>query len=123
MAPGSGLTLLATLLAFVATSCTHAFDTPSSITIYRDFDFIGRFVEVAAEEPSFPPVFNDRVSSAVVKGGPWILYTDFFYQGQMSILEPGAYPRPEDLQLPNDKISSMRPFPPPSVVSILIFEV
>lgn len=117
------LLLVAALLALVVTSCTRAFSTSNSITLYRDFDFSGPFVEVAAEEPSFPPRFNDRVSSAIVEGGPWILYTDFGFQGQVSILEPGRYPRPKDLRLPNDKISSMRPFPPPSAVSILIFQV
>ena len=114
------LALLAALLALVATSFTRA---TNSITLYRDIDFLGDSVEIGTEEPSFPQDFNDQVSSAIVKGVPWILYTDAFFQGEVSIVEEGTYPRPEDLRLPNDRISSARPFPPPSAVSILIFEV
>lgn len=114
---------LAAALALMATTCTSAFDNPSSVELFRDADFEGRSVEVGTTEPSFPFAFNDRVSSLIVRGGPWMFYTSVNFNGEVAILEPGVYPTAAETELPDDSISSMRPFPPPTAASILIFQV
>ena len=115
--------LLAAVLAVVAATCTRAFDTPSSVELFRDAGFGGRAVELGTTEPSFPFAFNNQISSLIVNGGPWIFYTDVNFLGEVSILEPGDYPTARDTGLPDDSISAMRPFPPPTAASILIFQV
>ena len=54
-----------------------------------------------------PAGFNDRASSAWVKGGRWQLCSDARYQGQCVTVGPGRYPGFRDQGL-NDAISSVR---------------
>ena len=51
--------------------------------------------------------FNDRASSAVVRGGTWQVCEDARFEGQCAILQPGEYPSLSDMGLGNE-ISSVR---------------
>lgn len=51
--------------------------------------------------------FNDRASSAVVRGGTWQVCEDARFEGQCAVLQPGEYPSLSDMGLGNE-ISSVR---------------
>ena len=52
--------------------------------------------------------FNDRASSAEVRGGTWQVCTDAYFEGRCVVLRPGTYPSLASIGL-NDRISSVRP--------------
>lgn len=52
--------------------------------------------------------FNDRASSAVVRGGWWELCDDARFGGRCVTLRPGSYPNFAAMGL-NDRVSSIRP--------------
>jgi len=51
--------------------------------------------------------FNDKASSAVVRGGAWEVCSDARFEGRCVVLRPGDYPSMGALGL-NDRISSVR---------------
>jgi uncharacterized protein YcfJ len=51
--------------------------------------------------------FNDRASSAVVRGGMWQVCEDARFEGRCAVLQPGDYPSLADMGLGNE-ISSVR---------------
>ena len=51
--------------------------------------------------------FNDRASSAVVRGGNWQVCEDARFEGRCAVLQPGEYPSLADMGLGNE-ISSVR---------------
>ena len=51
--------------------------------------------------------FNDRASSAVVRGGNWQVCEDSNFEGRCAVLQPGEYPSLADMGLGNE-ISSVR---------------
>lgn len=114
----SALVAAATLVATPAAAAVS-----DSIVLFRDYNNRGPAIELGLGEPTFPAPYNDWASSAVVKGGTWMMYTDFDFQGQVSIRGPGRYNSPIAMGIPNDKLSSIRPFPPPAQSSILLFKV
>ena len=52
--------------------------------------------------------FNDRASSAVVRGGRWELCEDARFSGRCVVLRPGRYPDLRAMGL-NNQVSSVRP--------------
>ena len=52
--------------------------------------------------------FNDRASSAVVRGGNWQVCEDARFEGRCAVLQPGEYRSLADMGLSNE-ISSVRP--------------
>ena len=52
--------------------------------------------------------FNDRASSAVVRGGTWQVCEDAGFEGRCAVLQPGEYPTLAAMGLSNE-ISSVRP--------------
>lgn len=51
--------------------------------------------------------FNDRASSAIVRGGNWQVCEDARFEGRCAVLRPGEYPTLSDMGLGNE-ISSVR---------------
>ncbi len=52
--------------------------------------------------------FNDRASSAVVRGGRWEVCEDARFSGRCVVLRPGRYPDLRAMGL-NNQVSSVRP--------------
>ncbi len=52
--------------------------------------------------------FNDRASSAVVRGGRWEVCEDSRFAGRCVVLRPGRYPDLRAMGL-NNQVSSVRP--------------
>jgi hypothetical protein len=79
----------------------------TSITFYQDDNFRGRQMTADRAVTNFSGTgFNDGVRSAVVHDGRWEICFDADFQGNCSILTPGAYP---DLGAYAGRISSVRP--------------
>ena len=96
----------------------------ADITLYKDKNFGGR-----SESFSFPVDnlknygFNDETSSCKIpQGSTWMLYKDSNYQGDVSILGSGDYASADSMGLKNDSLSSLRPYPPVSGPTILLFK-
>ena len=54
--------------------------------------------------------FNDKTSSIVVLDGRWTFFVDSNFVGEVGgILGPGSYAFVENVGIPNDRISSLRP--------------
>lgn len=51
--------------------------------------------------------FNDRASSATIRGGSWQLCTDAYFRGQCTTLSPGSYPSLNAMGIGN-QVSSLR---------------
>jgi Beta/Gamma crystallin. len=93
----------------VAAGLVFAGQAAADIRLYQDDGFAGR--EWTADHPidDFANSgFNDKASSAEVRGGPWQVCTDANFQGRCVVLRPGNYPSLGALGL-NDRISSVRP--------------
>ena len=54
--------------------------------------------------------FNDKTSSAKVRGRPWIFYQHVDFKGNSQVINPGDYPT-YSLWGANDDLSSLRPLP------------
>lgn len=52
--------------------------------------------------------FNDRASSAVIRGGRWQVCEDARFAGRCVVLRPGRYPDLRAMGL-NNQVSSVRP--------------
>lgn len=94
------------------------------IELYTGENMTGRkfVISGAPNEDLTLDGMNDKVSSCKILSGTWMLYVDANFQGQVSALKPGEYPSKESMGLPNDAISSIRPFPPAQANSILLFQ-
>lgn len=94
-----------------------------SVVLFRQPDFGGRTTQIGTSVSSLPNSDDNRADSVTVKETPWMLYTRPNFEGSLSILDPGEYRNPEEMGIPSDTISSLRPFPIPNTNSILLFEV
>ncbi len=56
--------------------------------------------------------FNDKASSAIVRGGRWELCDDAGFRGRCVVLGPGRYPSLGEMGM-NDRVSSVRRAGPP----------
>jgi len=80
----------------------------SEIVFFENEGFEGRSFMTEAEVPDFRSNgFNDRASSAVVRGERWEVCDDVRYGGRCVILRPGQYGSLAAMGL-NDRISSVR---------------
>jgi uncharacterized protein YcfJ len=81
----------------------------AQITFYEHDGFQGRSFTTQRRVGDFVRGgFNDRASSAVVRGQLWEVCVDADYQGRCIVLRPGQYPSLSAMGL-NDRISSVRP--------------
>lgn len=96
----------------------------ASITLYQHNDYNGRRDIHCREVCNMQTVgFNDQVSSCKIPtGSTWMLYEHASFQGQVSILGAGEYPNAGAMQLQNDTLSSLRPFPIVAGPTILLFQ-
>jgi len=80
----------------------------AQVTLYENDGFQGRSFTTDRQVRNFDRTgFNDRASSAVVRGGSWEVCTDAQFEGRCVTLRPGEYASLRDLGL-NDRISSVR---------------
>jgi uncharacterized protein YcfJ len=80
----------------------------SQVTFYEHEGFQGRtFTTEAAVAALARTGFNDRASSAVVRGERWEVCEDNAYRGRCVVLRRGQYPSLAAMGL-NDRISSVR---------------
>lgn len=94
--------ILATL-GLVAGAQAHA-----DVTFYQDPGFQGRSFRSQQRVDNFDRYgFNDRASSAVVKGERWEVCEDSRFSGRCMVLRPGQYPSLSAMGLTN-RISSAR---------------
>jgi hypothetical protein len=98
-------TLLAGALLIAGASVTAS---AADLTLYGRQDFRGR--ELRANDTIVNLAnsgFNDRASSAVIRGGVWQLCEDAHFRGQCVTLGPGEYPTLRAMGL-NNSVSSAR---------------
>jgi len=80
----------------------------AEVTFFENDGFQGRSFTTDRTIRNFDGSgFNDRASSAVVRGGSWEVCTDAQFEGRCVTLRPGDYASMRDLGL-NDRISSVR---------------
>ncbi|HVK31247.1 MAG TPA: beta/gamma crystallin-related protein [Burkholderiaceae bacterium] len=80
----------------------------SQVTFYEHEGFQGRTFTTEAAVAAFARTgFNDRASSAVVRGERWEVCEDNAYSGRCVVLRRGQYPSLAAMGL-NDRISSVR---------------
>jgi uncharacterized protein YcfJ len=85
---------------------THA---AAQVTVFNREGFAGRSFTANGPVGDFARHgFNDRASSAVVRGGPWELCEHAWYGGRCVLLRPGTYGSLAAMGLDND-LSSARP--------------
>jgi len=99
----SGLRLLLGGLAALA-----AFQASAQLRLYEHDRFSGRSVSVNSSVRDLARLgFNDKASSAVVRGGNWLLCQDSQFRGRCVTLHDGRYPSLSAMRL-NDRVSSAR---------------
>ena len=90
--------------ALVATAMPAA----AQITLYGQEEFDGRSLTIDSGERQLRSQgFNDRASSAIVRGGRFEVCTDENFQGRCMVLRPGQYPSLAAMGMDN-AISSVR---------------
>jgi hypothetical protein len=78
------------------------------ITLFEHDNYAGRkFAADTSVQNLQYAGFNDRASSAMVRGGSWQACTDAYFRGRCATLNPGNYPSLSAMGL-NDRISSLR---------------
>ena len=81
----------------------------AQVTLYSGDGFRGH--ELYVDRPMWDldrTDFNDRASSAIVRGGEWQVCEDAHFQGHCTVLRPGDYANLGPMGL-DDRISSIRP--------------
>ncbi|MEO5700801.1 MAG: beta/gamma crystallin-related protein [Casimicrobiaceae bacterium] len=85
-----------------------AWQVGAQIVLYDDDNFRGRSFAVDQPVDDFFNVgYNDRASSATVRGGTWQICSDANFRGRCVNLTPGDYPSLAAVGL-NDRVSSVR---------------
>ena len=80
----------------------------AQVTFYSRDDFRGQSFTTDRDIRNMERQgFNDRASSAVVRGGSWQVCEDARFEGRCAVLQPGDYPSLADMGLSNE-ISSVR---------------
>lgn len=81
---------------------------PAQVMFYEHDNFQGSSFLVSADTENFAPLgFNDRVSSAEVRGGTWQVCEDAGFRGQCVTLTPGRHASMRAYGM-NDRVSSAR---------------
>ena len=85
-----------------------AFHATAQVRLFENDGFTGRSVTVdqAARDMSRLG-FNDRASSAIVRGGRWVLCEEARFGGHCVTVRPGRYASLGAMGL-NDRVSSVR---------------
>lgn len=95
------------LLAALAVGAAGA-GAAQEITLFQGENFNGpRYTANGSVSDLARVGFNDRASSAAIRGGSWQLCTDSFFRGQCITLNPGDYPSLSTVGL-NNQVSSVR---------------
>jgi hypothetical protein len=80
----------------------------AEIVLYEHDDFNGRSFRASNSASNLNENgFNDKASSARVRGGRWQLCDDAYFRGACVILNPGEYPSLRAMGM-NDRVSSAR---------------
>ena len=80
----------------------------AQVTFYSRDDFRGQSFTTDRDIRNLERQgFNDRASSAVVRGGSWEVCEDARFEGRCAVLQPGDYPSLANMGLSNE-ISSVR---------------
>jgi len=80
----------------------------AEIVLYENDNYSGRTFRSSNSASNLDDSgFNDRASSAVVRGGSWSLCTDAYFRGRCVTLGPGSYPSLGSMGL-SDSVSSVR---------------
>ncbi len=78
------------------------------IVLYQGDNYSGpRYSATGSVQDLARVGFNDRASSATIRGGSWQLCTDAFFRGQCVTLAPGDYPSLNAMGIGN-QVSSLR---------------
>ncbi len=81
----------------------------AQITFYEHEGFAGRSFTTAKRIGNFERFgFNDRASSAVVRGSRWEICDEARIEGNCMVLRPGRYPSLAAMGM-NDRVASVRP--------------
>ena len=90
-----------------AVYCLPAEGTPA-IVLFEHDNYRGQMRVLTSSNPNLGS-FNDKVSSFIVTGGRWQLYTHENYQGSNVIRGQGLYPTPSSLSpVANDALTAVR---------------
>ena len=101
-----GLTARAALAAIAA--CAAVAAAAQEITLFQNQNFSGpRYTATSSVSDLARVGFNDRASSATIRGGSWQLCTDSYFRGQCITLNAGDYPSLSTVGL-NNQVSSVR---------------
>ncbi|GMU73680.1 MAG: beta/gamma crystallin family protein [Burkholderiales bacterium] len=80
----------------------------AQIALYENEGFSGRNYSSSHSVSNLADSgFNDRASSAIVRGGRWQICADAYFAGRCTTLGPGEYPSLEAMGLSN-RVSSVR---------------
>jgi hypothetical protein len=92
----------------LAASVVVAGQAAAEVTFYENDGFSGRsFTSNQTIWNLDNTGFNDRASSAIIRGGSWEICSDARLEGQCVVLGAGEYPSLRSLGM-NDRISSAR---------------
>ena len=92
----------------IAAAATHV---SAQVRFYEHDNFHGHAFTADKPVADFARVgFNDKASSAIVRGGRWQLCDDARYGGRCVVLAPGRYPSLGAMGM-NDRVSSTRRVP------------
>ncbi|MFO1314301.1 MAG: beta/gamma crystallin-related protein [Burkholderiales bacterium] len=88
--------------------CLAAAASAQEITLFQGENFNGpRYTATSSVSDLARVGFNDRASSATIRGGSWQLCTDSYFRGQCITLNAGNYPSLSTVGL-NNQVSSLR---------------
>ncbi|HEV7822221.1 MAG TPA: beta/gamma crystallin-related protein, partial [Burkholderiales bacterium] len=94
--------------ALAATALIISAQAAADVTFYEREDFRGRTFTTGKPVNNLERAgFNDRASSAVVRGRPWEFCDSARFDGRCVVLSPGRYPSLTAMGL-NDRVSSVR---------------
>jgi len=94
--------------ALAATALIVSAQAAADVTFYERENFRGRSFTTDRPVGSFERFgFNDRASSAIVRGDPVEVCDDVKFSGRCAVLRPGSYPSLAAMGL-NDRVSSVR---------------
>ena len=95
--------------ALSAVRCLPAVGTPA-IALFRHHHYFGVMQVLNSSNPNLALInFDNLVSSLVITGGVWELYSEANYTGSIVTLGPGLYPTPFFLTpIVNDNLRSVR---------------
>ena len=96
------------LAAVALLAATTALPAAAQVRLFEHAEFQGRSFSADRDVRDLERQgFNDLASSAVVRGGRWVVCTDARFGGTCVTLRPGRYRNFESMGI-NDQVSSVR---------------